>query len=86
MTCVCLPLDTCLEFIQRIISPLVIYSGSDTSIHSFIHSFIRRLQAKENFKVKDAFESLIRKVVSKSPNAGRAEGSGGVFGAGRLDK
>lgn len=43
-------------------------------------------QAKENFKVKDAFEALVRKVLSKSPKAGRAEGSGAVFGAGKLDK
>lgn len=40
------------------------------------------LQAKENFKVRDAFETLIRKILTAKPSAGRNEGSGGVFGAG----
>lgn len=44
------------------------------------------MQAKENFKVKDAFEALIRKVTSKNPNAGRSDGSGSVYGAGKIDK
>ena len=44
------------------------------------------ITAKENFKVKDSFESLIRKVLSKDPKAGRSDGSGSVFGAGKIDK
>lgn len=43
------------------------------------------VSAKENFKVKDAFENLIRTVLASNANAGRAEGSGGVFGAGKQD-
>lgn len=40
------------------------------------------ISAKENFKVKDAFETLIRYILKANPNAGLATGSGGVFGAG----
>jgi len=47
---------------------------------------LMEVSAKENFKVKDAFESLIRTVLAGNSNAGRAEGSGGVFGAGKQDK
>lgn len=46
----------------------------------------RFIQAKQNFKVKEAFETLIRNVLAKKPNAGQQEGSGGVFGAGVVDK
>ncbi len=44
--------------------------------------FSRIVQAKDNFKVRDAFENLVRKIISKKPDAGRNEGSGNVFGAG----
>lgn len=40
------------------------------------------MQAKDNYKVKDAFETLVRKIIAKKPDAGRSEGSGSVFGAG----
>ena len=40
------------------------------------------VQAKENFKVKESFETLIRYVLKANPKAGLASGSGGVFGAG----
>lgn len=40
------------------------------------------MQAKDNFKVKASFETLIRHILKKNPNAGLAGGSGGVFGAG----
>mmetsp|Transcript_3518 Transcript_3518/g.5481 ORF Transcript_3518/g.5481 Transcript_3518/m.5481 type:complete len:218 (+) Transcript_3518:91-744(+) len=40
------------------------------------------VSAKENFKVREAFETLIRKILSEKPGAGLGEGSGGVFGAG----
>lgn len=43
------------------------------------------VSAKENFKVKEAFETLIRTVIASDANAGRSEGSGGVFGAGKVD-
>ena len=43
-------------------------------------------QAKENLRVKDAFDTLVRKIVSKSPKAGQdADGAGGVFGGGKAD-
>lgn len=44
------------------------------------------MQAKENLKVREGFESLIRKVIAKKPNAGQVKGSGNVFGAGKIDK
>lgn len=40
------------------------------------------LQAKNNFKVKEAFQTLIRTILANKPTAGLNEGSGGVFGAG----
>jgi len=43
------------------------------------------VSAKNNIKVRDAFETLVRKVLSKNPKAGSAGGSGGVFGAGAVD-
>jgi hypothetical protein len=39
--------------------------------------------AKENFRVKDAFNALIRKILAKNPKAGT--GGSGVFGAGVVD-
>mmetsp|Transcript_27974 Transcript_27974/g.38531 ORF Transcript_27974/g.38531 Transcript_27974/m.38531 type:complete len:239 (-) Transcript_27974:1339-2055(-) len=44
--------------------------------------------AKENFKIKDAFELLVRKILSKNPTAGAGDGSAvaGVFGGGKADK
>ena len=48
------------------------------------------IQAKENSKIKDAFESLVRKIVAKSPKAGQSDGkdnsAGGVFGGGKEDE
>jgi small GTP-binding protein len=44
-------------------------------------SFIE-VSAKDNYKVKEAFENLVRKIVTKKPDAGRMSGSGAVFGAG----
>lgn len=32
--------------------------------------------------MKEAFETLIRKILQENPSAGRGQGSGGVFGAG----
>lgn len=40
------------------------------------------VSAKDNYKVKDAFEELVRKILNKKPDAGLHEGSGNVFGAG----
>ena len=50
--------------------------------------FIKLLQAKENFKIKDAFELLVRKIISKNPSAGSGDGSSatGVFGGGKAEK
>jgi Ras-related protein Rap-1A len=53
---------------------------------SSCHPVSTELQAKENFKVKDSFEALIRKITSKNPTAGRSDGSGSVYGAGKIDK
>lgn len=36
--------------------------------------------------MKESFETLIRTILANDSNAGRAEGSGGVFGAGTTDK
>lgn len=42
--------------------------------------------AKEDYKVKDSFQALIRMVLEKNPRAGQEQaGSGGVFGAGVVD-
>ena len=63
----------------------------EVSVCFFFSFFVKKIffqmaciftQAKDNFKVRDAFEILVRKVISKKPDAGRLEGSGGVFGAG----
>lgn len=40
------------------------------------------ISAKNNFKVKEAFQTLIRTILANKPTAGLNEGSGGVFGAG----
>ena len=54
------------------------------SIHLITRHRVLRFvqQAKENFKVKESFETLIRYVLKSNPTAGLASGSGGVFGAG----
>jgi hypothetical protein len=47
-----------------------------------------RAQAKENTKVKDAFQMLVQKILTKNPKkAGQAstEGAAGVFGGGKAD-
>ena len=44
------------------------------------------VSAKQNLKVKEAFETLIRMVTSKQPNAGTGQSSGGVFGGGIVDR
>ena len=36
--------------------------------------------------MKDAFETLIKKILAKNPKAGLETGSGGVYGAGKIDK
>eukprot|EP01031_Cornospumella_fuschlensis_P030918 gene30918-37365_t len=43
------------------------------------------VSAKENTKVKDAFEALIKKVMAKNPKAGQdaADSAAGVFGGGK---
>lgn len=56
------------------------------NIYIYIHLVGHFVQAKENFKVKEAFESLIRTVMAGDAAAGRSEGSGSVFGAGKIDK
>lgn len=43
------------------------------------------ITAKEDFKVKDAFVALVRKVLVKNPKAGSDLGTGTVFGAGKVD-
>jgi hypothetical protein len=45
------------------------------------------LQAKENTKVKDAFELLIKRILTKNPKAGQDSSSEatGVFGGGKAD-
>lgn len=43
------------------------------------------ITAKEDFKVKDAFVALVRKVLVKNPKAGSDSGTGTVFGAGKVD-
>lgn len=40
-------------------------------------------QAKENTKVKEAFESLVRKILTKNPKAGDSDQAAGVFGGGK---
>lgn len=42
--------------------------------------------AKEDFKIKDSFNALIRSILLKNPKAGQeSAGDGGVFGAGIVD-
>jgi len=42
--------------------------------------------AKEDFKIKDSFNALIRSILLKNPKAGQeSTGDGGVFGAGIVD-
>ena len=43
------------------------------------------ITAKEDFKVKDAFAALVRKILLKNPTAGSDSGTGTVFGAGKVD-
>lgn len=43
------------------------------------------ITAKEDFKVKDAFVALVRKILVKNPKAGSDQGTGSVFGAGKTD-
>eukprot|EP00598_Pedospumella_elongata_P006536 CAMPEP_0184973442 /NCGR_PEP_ID=MMETSP1098-20130426/5221_1 /TAXON_ID=89044 /ORGANISM="Spumella elongata, Strain CCAP 955/1" /LENGTH=233 /DNA_ID=CAMNT_0027495897 /DNA_START=80 /DNA_END=781 /DNA_ORIENTATION=- len=44
------------------------------------------ISAKENLKVKDAFQTLVQKILQKSPKAGAAsDGAAGVFGGGKAD-
>lgn len=44
------------------------------------------VSAKQNLKVKEAFETLIRTIISKQPTAGSGQSSGGVFGGGVVDR
>lgn len=44
------------------------------------------VSAKENSKIKDAFETLVRKVTTKNPKAGNdSEQAGNVFGGGKAE-
>ncbi len=44
-------------------------------------------QAKENSKVKDAFDTLVKKILSKNPKAAQQDSdqAGGVFGGGKAE-
>ena len=46
------------------------------------------LQAKDNSKIKESFETLIKKIITKNPKAGHAEANvaGGVFGGGKAEE
>jgi hypothetical protein len=54
-------------------------------LSSFISCGCLALQAKDNFKVRDAFETLIRTILSEKPSAGQGAGSG-VFGSGEENR
>lgn len=43
------------------------------------------VSAKNNIKVREAFELLIRKILIYKPSAGQQKGSGSVYGAGIID-
>lgn len=44
------------------------------------------VSAKENSKIKDAFETLVRKIVTKNPKAGAdSDQAGNVFGGGKAE-
>lgn len=44
----------------------------------------RFTQAKENSRVKEAFETLVRKILTKNPKAGQdSDQAAGVFGGGK---
>jgi hypothetical protein len=44
-------------------------------------------KAKDNLKVRDAFDTLVRKILAKSPKAGQdSDGAVGVFGGGKADR
>eukprot|EP01038_Epipyxis_sp_PR26KG_P012278 gene12278-16467_t len=48
------------------------------------HAGFLEVSAKDNFKVKEAFELLVKKILVKNPKAGTdASGPGGVFGGGK---
>jgi len=63
----------------------VSYDEGHAIADEFGAAFIE-VSAKNNVKVRDAFETLVRKILTKNPSAGTAGGSGGVFGAGKVDK
>lgn len=46
------------------------------------------VSAKDNSKIKDAFETLVKKIIAKNPKAGHAEANvaGGVFGGGKAEE
>ena len=44
------------------------------------------VSAKQNTGVREAFEMLLKKIVSVDAEAGVGEGSGGVFGGGSVDQ
>lgn len=46
------------------------------------------VSAKENTKVKDAFDTLVRKILTKNPKAaqGESNSAGGVFGGGKEEQ
>lgn len=60
------------------------YYWGETNVHS---DLLTASQAKENTKVKEAFETLVKKVLKKSPKAGvdTGDAAGGVFGGGKAD-
>lgn len=58
-----------------------------TEIHvCFLSASPTYVQAKENTKVKEAFQTLVQKILLKSPKAGQdSDGAAGVFGGGKAD-
>lgn len=54
---------------------------------SLVHLVFPASQAKENTKVKEAFETLIKRILTKNPKAGQdnADQASGVFGGGKAD-
>lgn len=44
-----------------------------------------RLQAKTNVGVTDLFQTMVREILARDPNAGSGSGGGAVLGAGKED-
>lgn len=73
-----------LSFVFISIDHFILFSVETNINFSFLNVRIW-FQARENTKVKESFDSLVRKILQKNPKAGNdaGEGASGVFGGGK---